>query len=245
MALTSGHASGSGPAPPFGVRRRRPQRDLRRELDASPAQRARRASPPPASPGPRRSRGRWSSREAGVEGEAGERADVGAGGVAGVGDPAKPVEDRVVGVEPAGHRLDPGGLDLRRSARRGWCRARRGSCRRSRACRAPDRRRPAGRGCRGGRRRRRSVPSRKTLVGIRWSAPNIDSAVDVVNSFMFEASGRGRPGGARRRGPAGFGVDDEESAGRRRRPGAARTRIWSQLGLAWAARDRAARNRRC
>ena len=38
---------------------------------------------------------------AGVEREAGEGPDVGAGRVAGVGDPAAPVEDVVVGVEPA------------------------------------------------------------------------------------------------------------------------------------------------
>ena len=43
-----------------------------------------------------------------------ERADVGAGPVAGVGNPAQPVEDRVVGIETAGDRVDAGGADLGR-----------------------------------------------------------------------------------------------------------------------------------
>jgi hypothetical protein len=51
-------------------------------------------------------------REAGVEGEAGKGADVGAGRVAGVGDPAQAVEDAVVGVEAAGYLFDPRFADL-------------------------------------------------------------------------------------------------------------------------------------
>ena len=49
---------------------------------------------------------------AGVESQPGERPDVGAGRVAGIGDAAQPVEDVVVGVEPAGDALHARGADL-------------------------------------------------------------------------------------------------------------------------------------
>ncbi len=57
------------------------------------------------------------------------------------------------------------------------------------------------------------MPSVSSRVAIRDSGPRRESAVEVVNSFMFEASGRcllGAPGADR---DASFAVDDEQAAG--------------------------------
>ena len=57
------------------------------------------------------------------------------------------------------------------------------------------------------------LPSLEDLVAIRVSGPSRASAVEVVNSFMFEASERGRPAALRADDLAGFGVDHEQAAG--------------------------------
>ena len=139
---------------------------------------------------------------AGVEGEPGEGADVGAGRVAGVGDPAQAVEDRVVGVEAAGHRVDarPRGSGLQRVEV--GAEAAEEAVVEGRACRAPGRRRPAGRGCRAGRRGASTGPSRAPWSRSALRARSRARAVEVVNSFMFEASGRWRPRRPLRRRPA-------------------------------------------
>ena len=58
------------------------------------------------------------------------------------------------------------------------------------------------------------MPSLKTLVGIRVSGPSRESAVEVVNSFMFEASGRGVPAALPQTDLASFGLDHDQPAGR-------------------------------
>ena len=58
-----------------------------------------------------------------------------------------------------------------------------------------------------------SRPSLSTLVGIRLSGPNRESAVAVVNSFMFEASDRGLPARSRADHVAAFGLHHQQAAG--------------------------------
>ena len=55
-------------------------------------------------------------------------------------------------------------------------------------------------------------PSARTLVAIVASGPKRESAVEVVNSFMFEASGRGRPAARAQRALPERRIDDEEAA---------------------------------
>ena len=142
----------------------------------------------------------------------------------------------------------PGCADLAARARRGRCRGRRGSGRRRRACRAPGRRRPAGRGCRGGRRRRRSSPSASTLVGIVASRPEARERGRGREQLHVRGE---RPRRARRARAqtdlAGSRVDHEQAAGLRRRRAASR-RLQLCAGAAAAARppsaQRAAKSRR-
>ena len=85
-------------------------------------------------------------------------------------------------------------------------------------------------------------PSRKTLVGIRYSGPSLERAAAVVKSFMFEASGREAAGGAGAENLLGFRVDDEQPAGRAAalvEPGAHLVAAGARLGSAGQQQEKA------
>src|SRR4029077_18372533 len=96
----------------FRVRRRRAQGDLGGQTDAGSLQRSRQLRGGELRRVRGEAAGAGRAAEAGVESKARKGADVGAGRIVGVGDPAEAVEYRVVGVEAAGHRGDPRRLDL-------------------------------------------------------------------------------------------------------------------------------------